>query len=35
MTRKPTRDELGLNDLDPCDKQDLIEAMRRGISRRA
>ncbi len=34
MTRKPTRDELGLNDLDPCDKQDLMEAMRRGISRR-
>ena len=34
MTKKPTRDELGLNDIDPGDKKNLIEAVRRGITRR-
>lgn len=34
MTNKETRDALGLNDIDRSDKRDLIEAVRRGISRR-
>ena len=34
MTRKVTRDELGLNDIDPGDKQKLMDAVQRGITRR-
>ncbi|MBT6278043.1 MAG: ABC transporter substrate-binding protein [Chromatiales bacterium] len=34
MTKKPTREELGLNDIDPSDKQRIINAVSNGISRR-
>lgn len=34
MTKKATHDELGLNDIDPSDKQTIVEAVRRGITRR-
>ncbi len=34
MTEKVTREELSLDDIDPGDKQDLIDAVRRGITRR-
>ena len=34
MTKKVTRDELSLSDIDLGDKQKLVEAVRRGINRR-
>jgi peptide/nickel transport system substrate-binding protein len=34
MSKKITRDELGLNDIDLGDREKLIDAVRRGISRR-
>ncbi len=34
MTKKTTRDELGLNDIDPSDRHKLMAAVRRGVTRR-
>ncbi len=34
MANKTTRDQLSLNDIDPSDKRNIVEAVRRGITRR-